>query len=74
MSHAELIKQALKLDARERAGMARRLLESLDELSAAELDTLWAEEAERRDRAVEEGRLASRPAGDVVADVKATFG
>jgi hypothetical protein len=74
MSQAELIKQALKLDARERAGMARRLLESLDELSAAELDALWAEEAEQRDRAVEEGRLASRPTDEVIAEIKATFG
>jgi hypothetical protein len=74
MNQADLIKEALKLDARERAGMADRLLESLDELSAVELENLWADEAQRRNLAVQEGRLPSTPAARVIAEIKTTLG
>lgn len=74
MGRAELIEQALKLDPRERAGIATRLLESLDDLSTAELDALWVDEAERRDAAVEQGHLSSRSADQVIAGIKASLG
>jgi hypothetical protein len=74
VSQADLIKSALKLGARERASMAARLLESLDELSADELQNLWLDEAQRRDAAVQAGELPSLPAQQVIARVKAVLG
>ncbi|WHZ29811.1 MAG: hypothetical protein OJF51_004613 [Nitrospira sp.] len=45
---AEVIKRAMSLDVRDRAALAEKLLASLDELSEAEADLLWAEESQRR--------------------------
>jgi putative addiction module component (TIGR02574 family) len=44
----EVIKGAMSLDVRDRAVLAEKLLASLDELSEAEADRLWAEESQRR--------------------------
>ena len=73
MKAAELLVQAMKLDSRARAGMARQLLESLDDLSPSEIDALWVEEAERRDDAIEAGAVASIRAEDVFANIRATM-
>lgn len=70
MNQSDLINEALKLDASERADMAGRLLESLDDLSAVELENLWADEAQRRDLAVQQGLLPSTPAAHVIAGIK----
>jgi phosphopantetheine adenylyltransferase len=48
MSFAALEKQALKLPIEERAKLAQRLLESLDEVSEAEAEQLWLDVAARR--------------------------
>jgi hypothetical protein len=40
--------EVLKLDPHVRARLARKLLESLESLSAEENERLWAEEADRR--------------------------
>ncbi|MEO8998331.1 MAG: addiction module protein [Rhodanobacter sp.] len=74
MNQADLLKEALKLDVRERAGMADRLLESLDDLSAAELEDLWLDEAQRRDAAIQQGQLSSASAAQVIAGLKAMLG
>jgi hypothetical protein len=62
---------ALRLDPKDRAHLARRLLGSLETLSAEEIDRLWVEEATRRDEAVEAGSLPSRPAETVFRDARA---
>lgn len=74
MKQADLIEEALKLDARERASLAGRLLESLHELSADEVENLWLDEAQRRDAAVQGGQLSSLPSQQVIADLKAVLG
>lgn len=74
MNQLDLIEEALKLDARERASMAGRLLESLDDLSADEVERVWLDEAQRRDAAVQNGKLASVPAQQVIAELKAMLG
>ena len=48
MTLEELETEALKLDLPSRAKLASKLLESLEELSEAEAERLWAEEAQRR--------------------------
>jgi putative addiction module component (TIGR02574 family) len=45
---AEVIKGAMSLDVRDRATLAEKLLASLEELSEAAAEGLWAEEAQRR--------------------------
>jgi hypothetical protein len=46
MSNEELEVEALKLAPRDRARLAERLLQSLENLSDEENERLWAEEAE----------------------------
>jgi hypothetical protein len=48
MTVDELMRAALRLNAAERASMARELLSSLESLSEAEIEKLWVEEALRR--------------------------
>jgi hypothetical protein len=70
MSTEELEAEALKLVLRERARLAERLL-SLENLSDEENARLWAEEAERRDRAWDASPSIGRPADDVFRDARA---
>lgn len=64
MSVKEVESAALKLMPRDRARLARKLLESLEDLSKEENDLVWAQEAERRDLnwnpASDESRTAKR--------------
>ena len=71
MSTAELEIEALKLSARDRARLAERLLQSLETLSDEENAKLWAEEAERRDRAWDANPGIRVPADEVFRDVRA---
>ena len=48
MSIKEIEAEIEKLDLRDRATLAKWIVESLDDLSEAEVEALWAEEAERR--------------------------
>ncbi len=71
MSTEELEVEALKLAPQERARLAEKLLESLENLSDDENARLWAEEAERRDQAWDVDPTMSRPAADVFRDARA---
>jgi putative addiction module component (TIGR02574 family) len=62
----EILKDAMSLDARDRARLAEKLLESLDTLSQEEADRLWADEAERRLSEYRAGRMRAVPADEVV--------
>ena len=57
---AEVLKNALSLEARDRATLAERLLASLEEITEEEADHLWTEKAERRLKEYRAGR-SSRP-------------
>ncbi|MGA7539279.1 MAG: addiction module protein [Steroidobacteraceae bacterium] len=52
-----LEREALKLPAEDRARLVRNLLDSLDELSAEELDRLWLEEASQRAAQIDAGEV-----------------
>jgi hypothetical protein len=71
MSLEDLESEALKLDPRSRARLAERLLESLEQLTAAENSALWAEEAERREAEWDADPTVGRPAADVLKDARA---
>ena len=51
MSIKEIEAAVLKLVPKDRARLAGKLLESLEDLSDEENESIWAEEAERRDAA-----------------------
>jgi len=61
----EVFENALRLDVRDRAALAQRLLTSLEELSEAEAERLWAEEAQRRVEEYRAGRATAVPAEEV---------
>lgn len=60
MSATEIAQQALKLTSAERSDLVDLLLKSLDQPDP-EIDSVWAEEAEKRLRAIDEGRLGVVP-------------
>jgi hypothetical protein len=70
MSVEELEAEALKLESRERARLAEKLLSSLETLSPAETERLWAEEALHRLAELDEGTAASRPADEVLREAR----
>ena len=71
MGSEELETEALKLTPRERARLAERLLQSLENPSDEENAQLWAEEAERRDCAWDANPSIGRRADDVFRDGRA---
>jgi putative addiction module component (TIGR02574 family) len=71
MSTEELEVEALKLAPQERARLAEKLLQSLENLSDEENAKLWAAEAQRRDQAWDANPTMGRPAADVFRDARA---
>ena len=57
--------EALSLPAQERAQLAEQLLASLDDLSEAEADQLWFQEAARRAAEMDQGLVQRIPAEEV---------
>jgi putative addiction module component (TIGR02574 family) len=74
MTIEELRAQALRLSPSDRARLASELVQSLDELSEAEVEKLWIEEALRRDADLEAGGARSIPAAEVFASARAGLG
>jgi putative addiction module component (TIGR02574 family) len=62
---AEVLRTALRLDTRDRAALAEKLLASLEELSEEEVERLWAEEAQRRLEEYRAGRAKTARAEEV---------
>jgi putative addiction module component len=71
MSINDIEVEALKLDPRARARLAKKLLESLETLPDEENERLWAEEVDRRDTAWDALPDSGRPAADVLRDARA---
>jgi putative addiction module component (TIGR02574 family) len=61
MSVQELKTQVMQLSLKERAEMARDLLESLDNITEAEREELWLEEVGRRIESVQKGETKLIP-------------
>ena len=66
----EILRAALSLPGEERAELADKLLQSLDEDDQEEIDRLWAKEAEDRIAAYERGEIAAIPGNEVFAALK----
>jgi len=71
MTIDELKAEALRLNPEDRAELASDLLRSLDDLSEAEVERLWVEEAMRRDANLDAGTARSIPAEQVFRDARA---
>ncbi len=73
MSLEELETEIKKLNLKDRSALAKWIVESLDELSEAEIGELWAEEAERRLDELENGLVTEIPAEEVLRRARAAL-
>lgn len=73
MSLEEIEVEIKKLDLKDRAALAKWLVESLDDLSEEEVQALWAEEAERRLDEMEQGEVPDIPAKEALRHARATI-
>lgn len=73
MGIKELEAEIKKLDLRDRAALAKRIVESLDELSEEEIEALWVEEAERRLDELEQGSVNEIPAEEALRRARAAI-
>jgi len=71
MDPKSIEREALGLAPAHRAKLAHELLESLDMLSATEIDELWLDEAERRLKALDAGQVQLVPAEEVYRKAQA---
>ncbi len=66
----DLEMQARALPAKEKAALARLLIEELDMTVDADADQLWIHEAQRRYDAYQKGELEAQPGEEVMARVR----
>jgi hypothetical protein len=66
----ELKAEALRLAPEARAKLAHALLNSLEDMSESEIESLWIEEALRRDKEFDNGEVPMRRAEDVLRDAR----
>lgn len=69
----EVLRDALSLSPGERAMLADHLLSSLDAPDQKEIDAAWAEEAERRMREIDEGKVETIDGELVMRRLRARF-
>lgn len=67
----DLEQEAMQLTQESRARLAKKLLDSLDELSESERELLWLDESERRLRKLDSGQVEGRPAEEVIRQARA---
>jgi hypothetical protein len=70
MKLTDLESEVLKLDPPTRAWLAEVLLRSLDDLSEEEVEALWLDEAERRERPGMPVRFRGIPADQVMRELR----
>ena len=68
-----VIEEALSLPADVRLSLVEKLLTSLNLPIDAEIDRLWAEEAERRVSQIETGEVKMVPAEEVFSKIRAKY-
>ena len=74
MSFDELVAEVKKLSLKERASLAKWIVESLDDLSEAEVEALWVQEAERRLDELEQGQADDISAEEVFRRAEIAIG
>jgi hypothetical protein len=73
MSLTEIESEIKKLGLKDRAALAKWIVDSLDELSEAEVEALWIEEAGRRLDELEQGSATEVLAQDVLRRARAAL-
>lgn len=73
MSLEELVAEVKKLSLEDRAALAKRVVESLDELSESEIEALWVQEAECRLDELEQGLAGEVPAEEALRRARAAI-
>lgn len=68
MSSKEILEQALKLKPEEKFMVVEGIIKSLDNPDIS-IDTIWAEEAEKRLQAYRSGRLEGIPMKDIFEEL-----
>lgn len=71
--YEEIISAALALPPDTRAMLAEHLLESLDVEDQKRIDALWTEEAERRDKEIEDGVVTPIPGEEVMNRLRSRY-
>ncbi len=69
----DIMRDALSLPPGARAMLADQLLVSLDAEDQKRIDALWAEEAERRDKEIEDGLVTPIPGEEVMERLRARY-
>ena len=69
----EILSAALSLSPGARAMLADHLLESLDDETQKRIDAMWAEEAERRDKEIEDGVVTPIPGEEVMSRLRSRY-
>jgi putative addiction module component (TIGR02574 family) len=69
----DIIRDALLLPPGERAMLADHLLESLDWEKQKDIDALWTQEAERRDKEIDDGVVTPIPTDEVISRLRARY-
>jgi len=72
-TYEEIMSAALSLPPGARAMLAEHLLESLDAEDQKRIDMLWAEEAERRDKEIEDGIVKAIPGEEVMNRLRSRY-
>jgi putative addiction module component (TIGR02574 family) len=72
-TYEEIINAALTLPPGTRIMLAEHLLESLDGEDQKRIDALWGEEAERRDKEIEDGVVTPIPGEEVMNRLRARY-
>ncbi len=70
MSAVAILDQVLTLQVDERAILAQRIWESIEHFLSPEVEQAWLEEAERRWREIEEGRVQCIPAAEAIKQAR----
>jgi len=61
----KLLEEALQLEPAERASLAGRLIDSLDDAAEADVERIWRDEIERRCREIDSGDVELVPWDEV---------
>ena len=72
-TYEEIMSAAMTLSPNERMMLVDHLIESLDVEEQERINRLWAEEAERRNREIEDGIVQAIPGEEVMNRLRARY-
>lgn len=70
----DVTKEALSLPVEDRVVLAQRVWESMEHFASSDVEKAWMEEADRRWREIEEGKVQCEPADQVMKRARESLG